>query len=167
MLLVLAPPGKHKWAGAESADDARVRYASIADDMAEVLRDENGTEVEAETMVAIAWHESGLRADVDNGKVRGGNRDTCLMQIRPRTKKEASELARDRKACLRRGLEILRVSLHECRRNPPRDRFAAYASGACDRGLPESRGIAAIADRVRRLHEAEMAKAADAPAKGE
>lgn len=159
VLLLLVPPGKYTFKGAEPADAARLRYAQIAADVEAVAAEMHGNDTEAAMMVAIAYHESGLRADVDDGRVRGGGRDTCIMQVRPRNPKEADELATDRKACFRRGLALVRNSLRVCRKNKREERFAAYASGSCDRGLAESRGIAAIVDRVLKLKAEQQAKA--------
>jgi hypothetical protein len=131
LLLAIVPPR----GGIERYHADAVRYASIADDLAAEVHESgpiNGLS-EWETallLVSIAVHESGLRADVDEGRVRGGGRDGCLLQIR-------GFHGSDRRACLKRGLELARASWWAC----PRERLAAYASGSCSAGLPESRAM--------------------------
>lgn len=135
------------------------RYASIAQDIAAVVEESRAPHAEslAITTLAIAIHESGLRAEVDDGRVRGSGTDVCLMQIRA-NKKRADQLAADRRECLRTGLRIVRGSLSACRHLPWEDRLAAYASGNCDAGRAASREImgirARLADRLSFLRRA-------------
>lgn len=144
-MVALAPPGRVP--ARETEEAARARYASIVDDLEAVIADAHGTEGEAAMLVAIAYHESGLRADVDAGATRGGGVDVCLLQIRT-GKADADELARDRRACFRRGLMLARKSLRACAANPEPERLSAYASGACGRGQKESRAFHALTKRV-------------------
>jgi hypothetical protein len=119
-----------------------VRYASIADDIADEVRDVGPisglTERDTASLVlAIMIHESALRADVDNGEVRGGGVDGCLMQVRG--------FIGDRPACVKRGLELARASWGAC----PDARLAAYASGSCERGIDKSDEIVGIWRKLR------------------
>lgn len=129
------------------------RYAAIAGDIAAVIDETRPPQPEslALTTLAIAIHESGLRAEVDDGRERGGGIDVCLMQIRT-NKRRADQLAADRRECLRVGIRIARGSLSACASSPWADRLAAYASGRCDAGRKESREImdirARLADRL-------------------
>jgi hypothetical protein len=123
------------------------RYASIASDMAAVVEESGGSDSLALTTLAIAIHESGLRAEVDDGRERGSGTDVCLMQIRTH-KKRADQLAADRRECLRVGVRLARSSLAACRAQPWTDRLAAYASGRCDAGQTASREIMGIRARL-------------------
>lgn len=125
------------------------RYASIAEDIAAVIDEIRPPQPEslALTTLAIAIHESGLRAEVDDGRVRGNGTDVCLMQIRT-NKRRADELAADRRECLRVGMRIARGSLSACSSSPWVDRLAAYASGRCDAGREASREIMGIRARL-------------------
>lgn len=125
------------------------RYASIAQDIAAVIEETRPPQPEslALTTLAIAIHESGLRAEVDDGRERGSGTDVCLMQIRT-NRKRADQLAADRRECLRVGMRIARGSLSACRHLPWNDRLAAYASGTCDAGRAASREIMGIRGRL-------------------
>lgn len=133
----------------EPTTEDAARYASIASDIAAVVEETGAREQDslALTTLAIAIHESGLRAEVDDGRVRGSGTDVCLMQIRT-SKRRADQLAADRRECLRTGLRIVRGSLSACRHLPWEDRLAAYASGTCDAGRAASREIMGIRARL-------------------
>lgn len=136
------------------------RYASIAQDIAAVIDETRPPRPEdlALTTLAIAIHESGLRAEVDDGRERGHGVDVCLMQIRT-TRTRADQLAANRRECLRVGMRIARGSLSACSRSPWADRLAAYASGRCDAGRQASREImgirARLADRLAFLRRSD------------
>lgn len=49
------------------------------------------------------------------------------------------DLVSDRKNCFRAGLSILRASFNMCGQTELKDKLRAYASGACDKGQPQSR----------------------------
>lgn len=125
------------------------RYAAIAEDIAAVIEETRPPQPEslALTTLAIAIHESGLRAEVDDGRERGSGTDVCLMQIRT-NRKRADQLAADRRECLRVGMRIARGSLSMCRHLPWADRLSAYASGRCDAGKAASREIMGIRARL-------------------
>lgn len=125
------------------------RYASIAQDIAAVIEETQPPQPEALalTTLAIAIHESGLRAEVDDGRERGSGIDVCLMQIRT-SKRRADQLAADRRECLRVGMRLARGSLSMCSHLPMSDRLAAYASGRCEAGRAASREIMGIRARL-------------------
>jgi hypothetical protein len=133
------------------------RYESIAVDMAEAVEGIGGDDSLALTVLAVAMHESGMRAEVDDGRERGSGRDVCLMQIRT-TKRKADALAADRRECIRLGARYVRGSLASCRALPWEYRLAAYASGSCERGHAASAEImgirAAMRDRLSFLRRA-------------
>ena len=157
VLLAVAPPGRTP--RIESAEEGRARYATIAADLDAVVTAESplfggrlGRARTAMLLAAVAFHESGFRRDVDEGRTRGSGLDVCIMQIRARSVAEADTIAHDRRACLRLGLSFVRRSMMACRESPLDDRLAAYASGSCSRGLPESRAMMGWAQRTFARH---------------
>lgn len=74
-MLLLSPPERHRappgWE--ETPEQARERYASIAEDIASVARNR----IEAGALLGVAWHESGFAADVDAGDCYLGWRGRC------------------------------------------------------------------------------------------
>jgi hypothetical protein len=157
IITLAAPPGR--FPARESEADARARYALIAtaaDNAARAAPLFAGPEGHRRTvalLLAVAVHESGLRVDVDRGELRGdGGQSWCLMQVHVGDGKTPEgwtgpELAADHAKCFIAGAHLLRRSLVACRESPPDDRLAAYASGSCARGLPESRVIIGMARR--------------------
>jgi hypothetical protein len=145
------PPTAHR--AMENADSARIRYESIANDMATVVREDDvkplfdGPSGRAQTALvalAVASFESNFRRDVDTG-VRTGDQGNswCLMQVKVgegRTKEgwTGVDLTTDRKKCFRAGLRIMRGSFMACRTLPILDRLSAYAIGSCVRDQRES-----------------------------
>lgn len=151
VLLGMVPAGAH--VGRESPAEVLARYQSIAADLVEVAGELGGEarrDELATLAIGIAVHESGLRRDVDEGRLRGSGVDACLMQIRT-SRKRGDELSRDRRACFRAGLSIAMASLEACARLPERERLAAYASGSCDRGRGVARDLWRDVVKARRL----------------
>ncbi len=126
-------------------DADRVRYESIARDLAAVAFDANepsafaGDDGRAKTallMASIASFESGYRADVDDGRVTGDHgRSFCLMQVQVvGTTSEGwtgHDLTSDRKKCFRAALKRIRISFDWCKAHAIEDRLAGYTSGLC------------------------------------
>lgn len=127
-------------------------------------------------ILSVAWWESGYRKDVDLnlGKLARGDsgRSWCLMQIqlgKPIDDKDTTatrvhlkdntvefsteigftggDLIKDRQACFRAGLHIIRSSFYACHNLPILDRLSAYTSGSCKQDQHESQ------DRVRKAME--------------
>jgi len=146
IMLAKAPPGRsHIVEARETVEAGAARYGEIAEAIADVS---GGNARTAALLLAVSFHESGWRRDVDLGRgklARGSGRDSCLMQVRVTTD-EHRALTADRRRCFRLGLERLQRSLNACRHLPRLDRLAAYASGACDRGRLESRARMKTAD---------------------
>lgn len=161
----------------ETAEEKEQRYADIAKDLYEVVYDpsfrpiyggDKGRAVTAATVLAIAWHESGFARDVDKGPCyRGANgkgtrcdggMSACLMQIRigsgTTTKAHGvagltqDDLFRDRKACFRAGIKLIRNSFAACVKEGPDHRLNAYASGVCGIGHQRSKEMFAIHRRM-------------------
>lgn len=137
LMVALSPPGRVP--ERETTAAALERYEAIAEDIATVTRQPRT----AGLLVAIAVHESGLRLDIDQGLTRGdGGRAIGIFQLQ----NISPDLSRRQQA----GIALARVerSFRACSENPERFRLAAYASGRCTAGLPES---AAIVDSWRRM----------------
>jgi hypothetical protein len=137
--------------GSNMTDDERdahtlTRYASIAQDVEDVVKETkpvfDGPFARVRTalvVLAIASYESGgYREDIDNTKRTGGNAH-CIMQIEFPLRD--GEVMRDRKDCIRIGLERARESMAACPRYPVLDQLAVYARGRCNHhwGLNNSR----------------------------
>lgn len=135
----------------ETAEAMRVRYASIAADIAAVVT----TPEDAALLLAVTYHESAWAHDVDTGACYRGpwwerrcdsGRAVCIAQLQlPRRERE--EARTDRRTCLSMGLAAIRRSLSTCASSTPPHRFAGL-SGSCSRGLAGSRRIHAIRRRV-------------------
>lgn len=135
LIVSLAPPGMTPWRESEAAE--LERYTEIATDIEAVA----GNAREGALLVAIAYHESGFRLDVDSLATRGdGGRACGLWQLQAACGTRREQAAE--------ALRKARQSMRACRARPFRDRLAAYASGSCDRGIPESR---ALVDSWQRL----------------
>ncbi len=151
----------------------------------------------ASVMLAVASFESGFRRDVDLGEgPDGGNGPAwCLMQIElgrkgrkgktplrialdddgsyrftrnPGEGYGGEDLVKDRRACLRVGLRLIRSSLNACRYLPVHERLSAYASGSCDRGKQASRtrlgrGYRWIASKPAPLEDEDFLRLKDPP----
>ncbi len=120
------------------------------------------------TLLAVALAESGFRKDVDLGigsYAKGdGGRSWCLMQIQLGKAVDGKtpmnialkgdgieyvhdksrgwggeDLVADRRACLRTGLHVIRVSFNSCSGLPFDERLSTYTSGNCTDGRAASR----------------------------
>lgn len=137
LMLASVPPGKVP--ARESAEAGRDRYEEIAADISTATRSPRTGAL----LVAIAVHESGLRLDVDTGATLGdAGRARGLWQLQG----IPADLTRAEQAAV--ALERVQRSHKACAANLERFRLAAYASGSCSRGFPES---AAIVDSWHRL----------------
>lgn len=129
------------------------RYADIARDIATVALDPAeepafaGADGRARTallLASIASFESGYRADVDDGRVKGDHgTSVCLMQVRVfgKTKEgwTAKDLTEDRQKCFRVALRLVRTSFEWCKARVLEDRLAGYTVGSCREGEPLAR----------------------------
>jgi len=129
------------------------RYQAIARDVAAVAFDSNekplfdGEDGRAKTallMASIASFESGFRADVDDGRVKGDHGTSwCLMQIRVIGKTRdgwlGEDLVKDRSKCFRVALRLMRESFSWCKERSIEDRLAGYTIGTCKENEPLAR----------------------------
>jgi len=148
VMLSAVPPGKtrHTKDARETAEAGRARYAQIAREIAEVALDPAeeplfdgpyAREKTAAVMLAISYHESHWRRDVDYGvgpNARGGGgRYHCLMQVEAKGGKTPEgytpeDLVKNRLKCFRAGLHILQRGNRMCR---GRGMINHYATGSC------------------------------------
>lgn len=166
ILTTLAPVPMDGLREHETQEERAVRIEAIAADIADVVYDPSeqpifmGQRARERTAVVVSTFaaEEGMNFahSVDTGKRRGdAGRSYCIMQINVGRGKTAEgwtgpELIDDRKKCIRAGLHALRRSYWYCKKNPERERFAAYTSGSCDVGRDISRRRHDRA--MRRLH---------------
>jgi len=147
-------------------DAERDRYEAIAQDAVAVAFDAGekpiypgalGRTKTALMLLAIASYESGFRADVDDGTVRGdGGRSWCLMQVNLGANRillnddgyafsqdtsgwSGKDLVQDRQRCFRTGLHLMRASHKAC------GNLSAYTSGRCRKKEPKAIARAARA----------------------
>jgi hypothetical protein len=152
VMLAAVPPGKFKKpaVAVEAEDETHARYQALATSLAEVVLDpeerslfpgDDGRRQTAALMLALSYHESGWRRDVDLGidkKVRPGRQYWCVMQIGV-DKKTAEgwtgpDLVADREKCFRAGLHRLQQTRGSCRAQGHDAWLRSYASGNCTRG---------------------------------
>jgi len=156
-------------------DDARARYeqwagavawAAYNPDEAPVFQGPNARKRTAALMLAVSKYESGwseivLATGAERARLakvgwNDGGRSWCYMQINLGKRGTANtytrgwtgpELLDDPRKCAAVGLTVLRSSYGQCRSNPHLHRLAAYAGGACWRGLRASAARVALGDR--------------------
>lgn len=136
----------------ETAEAMRVRYASIAADIAAVVT----TPEDAALLLAVTYHESAWAHDVDTGACYRGpgwerrcdsGRAVCIAQIQA-WRRERERARTDRRYCLERVLVSARRALATCRHLPPEVRLAGL-SGSCSRGWAGARRMHALRARMR------------------
>lgn len=122
----------------------------------------------ATVLLAVASFESGFRKDVDFGLGTYSKGDSgsswCMMQVRlgaavkgktqmrinllpnglydftfdPAVGYGGEDLVKDRQACFRAGLHLIRNSMKSCSSLPTKSKLRVYASGSTERGEKES-----------------------------
>lgn len=118
-----------------TSDTDIVRYTHIASDALDVAREQSWlgfTDDEtAVVLLAIASYESGYRADVDSGHIRGdGGRSVCLGQVQvPKSLREKT--ATNRKECFRTMLDRVATTWAWCAKLPWSERLSGYTVGKC------------------------------------
>jgi len=153
VMVATVPPGQSRFPAEarESEEHGRARYSEIADALARVALDPDekavfdgklARERTAALMLALSFHESRWRRDVDLGLGPYGRtraRYHCLMQVAVgagRTVEgwSAGDLLSSRERCFRAGLHILARSRGSCKAQGPDAWLRLYTSGRCDRG---------------------------------
>jgi hypothetical protein len=142
--LMVALEPSTPWRGTyEKSAEAIARVAE-----SEPLFDEHGEERTAALLVAIAWYESRLKP---TAKSKDGQ-FLCLYQVDKRHLSEPQKALDDPEVCTRAAIKIIRASLRTCAKNRLDDRLAQFMSGACDKGLPDSRYRMFLAGKLLREH---------------
>lgn len=159
ILLAIAPPGRVPERETEEA--GRARYETIASDIAIVVSDPEeaplfggpfGRERTAALMVSVAYMESGLRVDVDDGRTRGDGGNSCGIYQLNRGRRECDALVRDRRFATQEALRSMRRSAAACRAFGIDGMLRVYAAGTCLRGAHESEVRVRFARRLFSLH---------------
>lgn len=146
LFLVASPPDRRP----EPEEETRARYLEIAAHIVEVSLDAErpifatGARPRSRSMAllaSVAVLESGLRADVDDGRKRGKAGECTVFQLMPIRKGDCDAWLSDRQLATVRAHELMRRSARACLRARGREdhMLAAYASGNCGGGLEESR----------------------------
>jgi hypothetical protein len=157
LLTVLAPPARMAalpsypgWH--ETAEQWTQREQAIAADVAAVA----GSREEAALLVAVAWHESALAADVDRGPCYqgrahqrcDGGRAVSIWQLQGADADRAIWQASRRAAALE-ARRRLRLSARACvPRYGALGALRAYASGTCRAGKEASASMVRLARRL-------------------
>lgn len=132
----------------------RATYERTAEAIARVAEEEplfDGDVARTATLlVSVAWHESRLRPDARSANGQW----LCLYQVDKRHVADPAKLLSDPEACTRAAMTILRASLARCKSRPEGDRLAFFMSGACDKGVPQSRYRMFLAKKLLREHPA-------------
>lgn len=153
LLVAVAPPGRVPDRETEAA--ALVRYQEIAEAVAETVEAEDplfggplGRHRTGALLVSVAFFESGLRLDVDQGATLGDHGRACgLWQIQA-PPQPCAEFVRDRRTQASHALALMRRSFAACRSAPVARRLAAFASGRCSAGHAESEARILYAQRI-------------------
>lgn len=147
----------------EPVEEARARYAAIADDIAAVASEPDeaplfdgpgGREATALLLASIAWHESAFRKDVDaceGIRARGDHgRSIGLLQVMAGPNHEGhdpQEICRDRRLAIRLGLHVLRRARATCG-GAPRAWLQSYAAGGCSIRSNAARDVCEAFEKV-------------------
>jgi Transglycosylase SLT domain len=131
----------------------RPTYGKTAEAIARVaetepLFDDHGEERTAALLVAVAWYESRLKP---NAKSANGQW-YCLYQVDKRWLPDPEKALTDPEVCTRAAVKILRTSLEKCSSRPKDERLAMFMSGACDKGLADSRYRMFLASKLLKEH---------------
>lgn len=140
------PPSDHRFylRHTDMTDEQRdtytiARYKSIAQDVEGVVEEvkplfggPKGKLRTALLVLSIASYESGeFREDVDNTDGTGDHGNAhCIMQIEYPLRD--GETMKDRKDCIRIGIERARESMKACPNSRLEDKLSVYARGKCD-----------------------------------
>jgi len=108
----------------------------------------------AALLVAIAWYESRLKP---NAKSKNGQW-LCLYQVDKRHLADPQKALDDPEVCTRAAVKILKGSLAKCSKNAADERLAMFMSGACDKGLADSRYRTFLANKLLKDHPPPEAK---------
>jgi len=131
----------------------RGTYGKTAEAIARVAEtepvfDQRGEERTAALLVAIAWYESRFKPNA----VSANKQYVCLFQIDKRHLSDPDKALVDQEVCARAAIKIIRASFQKCASKPENDRLAIFMSGACDRGVPESRYRMLLAQKLLKEH---------------
>lgn len=142
--LMVALEPSAPWRGTyEKTAEAIARVAE-----SEPLFEDKGEERTAALLVAVAWYESRLKPNA----VSGNGQWLCLYQVDKRHLADPQKALTDPEVCTRAAVKILRASLKRCARSPSNERLAFFMSGACNKGVADSRYRMFLASKLLREH---------------
>jgi hypothetical protein len=142
LLVALEPQAP--WRGTYGKTAEAIARAAESDP----LFGDHGEERTAALLVAIAWHESRFKPNA----VSANKQYVCLFQIDKRHLSDPDKALADQETCTRAAMKIIRASLEKCASKPENDRLAIFMSGACDRGVAESRYRMFLAQKLVKEH---------------
>jgi hypothetical protein len=152
VMLSAMPPGKFQAPpdAVEPEAETRPRYERLARALAEVVLDPterslyagpDGRRQTALLLLALSYHESGWRRDIDLGigkQPRPGRQYWCVMQVGVDGKTAEGwtgpDLVSERERCFRAALHRLQQARGSCRAHGPDAWLRSYAAGDCTRG---------------------------------
>ena len=142
--LMVALEPSSPWRGTyEKTAEAIARVAE-----SEPVFDDHGEERTAALLVAIAWYESRMKP---SAKSKDGQ-FVCLYQVDKRHLADPQKALDDPEVCTRAAIKIIRSSLQQCSKRALDDRLAQFMSGACDKGVPDSRYRMFLAGKLLKDH---------------
>lgn len=130
----------------ETHEQRRLRYASIATDIAKTVKADGPirglSEWQTATIIlGLGIGESNLDPDADLGPQcyrEGVYRSRCdgglavgIVQIQDKSITQRDRMFADRRLLLSRALKAIKGSFGACRKRPYLERLSAYASGSC------------------------------------
>jgi len=141
-----------------AAHNDTTRYASIAQDALDVSAESDwlgfSAEETAVVLLSIASFESGFRADIDKGKVRGdGGKSVCLGQVQLPTRAKREQVAASRKECFRVMLERVAASWDWCHKLPLSERLSGYTVGKCVKSKTSRKYTRRLLDGIDAVNE--------------
>lgn len=159
LMLLVAPVGRTP--AREGAEAGATRYATIAADISAVVEDpaelpvfggKLGRERTAMLLLAVAYMESGLRVDVDDGRLLGDSGRSCTIFQLSRGRTACAPLLADRRLAAREALRAIRRSAAACPGVGIDGMLRVYASGSCNAGATESAARVRLAQRWFAAH---------------
>lgn len=114
----------------------------------EPLFEDKSEERTAALLVAVAWYESRLKPTAKSGNGKW----FCLYQIDKRHLPDPQKALDDPEVCTRAAIKIIRESIQKCGSRKTDERLAMFMSGACDKGLAESRYRMFLASKLLKEH---------------
>jgi len=109
-------------------------------DIAEAIANATDEPVEQDTLVKIAWLESGFRKRVASCQVKGDRgKSLGIFQIQPISQYDFHDACGNVQEQVNIALKYLHRSYEACPGNVGADLLSMYVSGTCKRGIREAK----------------------------